>query len=93
MFLRGSRYETVETATLTRPDGSELRYKRLRLIDADPAQMTYVVQEGDRLDTIAWNVFRDPGMWWRIADANAGLVADGLTDTPGRALAVALPAR
>ena len=93
MFFRGSRYETVETATLERQGGGEIRYKRLRFVVTEPAQMAYVVQDGDRVDTVAWNVFRDPEMWWRIADANAGLVADGLTDTPGRVLAVALPVR
>jgi hypothetical protein len=93
MFFRGSRYEAVETATLTRPDGSEIRYKRLRPVVTEPAQMAYVVQDGDRIDTVAWNVFRDPEMWWRIADANADLVAEGLTDIPGRKLAIALPVR
>lgn len=93
MFFRGSRYETVETATLRRSDGGEVRYKRLRFVPAEPAQMAYVVQDGDRIDTVAWNVFRDPEMWWRIADANADLVAEGLTDRPGRVLAVALPVR
>ena len=93
MFLRGSRYEGVETATLKRPDGSEVRYKRLRLVVREPAQMAYVVQDGDRIDTVAWNVFHDALMWWRIADANADLAPDDLTDRPGRTLAVALPAR
>lgn len=93
MFFRGSRYEAVETATLSRADGREIRYKRLRTVVREPAQMLYVVQDGDRIDTVAWNVFRDAEMWWRIADANADLAADGLTDEPGRPLAVALPVR
>lgn len=93
MFFRGSRYEAIETATLKRPDGSEIRYKRLRPVLSEPARMVYVVQDGDRIDTVAWNVFRDAEMWWRIADANADLAADGLTDEPGRPLAVALPVR
>lgn len=93
MFFRGSRYEAIETATLKRPDGSEIRYKRLRPVLSEPARMVYVVQDGDRIDTVAWNVFRDAEMWWRIADANADLVADGLTDEPGRQLAVSLPVR
>ncbi len=93
MFFRGSRYEAVETATLRSADGGEVRYKRLRPVPAEPVQMAYVVQDGDRIDTVAWNVFRDPEMWWRIADANADLTPEGLTDTPGRVLAVALPVR
>jgi hypothetical protein len=93
MFFRGSRYEPVETATLTRPDGTEVRYKRLRFVVRPPAQLAYVAQEGDSLGTIAWTVFRDAEMWWRIADANADLSAEDLAAVPGRRLAVALPAR
>ena len=93
MFFRGSRYEPVETATLTTADGREVRYKRLRFVVRDPAPIAYVVQEGDRVDHVAWNVYRDPEMWWRIADANADLAADDLTAMPGRVLRVALPAR
>lgn len=93
MFFRGSRYEPVETATLTGANGTEIRYKRLRPVVREPAQIVYVVQDGDRIDTVAWNVFRDAEMWWRIADANADLAADDLADAPGRELAIALPTR
>lgn len=94
MFFRGSRYEPIETAALTTADGREVRYKRLRFVVRDLAPpLAYVVQEGDRVDHVAWNVYRDPEMWWRIADANADLVADDLAAVPGRVLRVALPAR
>jgi hypothetical protein len=93
MFFRGSRYEPVPTATLAGKNGRDVRYKRLRLVVREPAPITYLVQEGDRVDTVAWNVFRDAEMWWRIADANADLVADDLADVPGRALRLALPVR
>ena len=93
MFFRGSRYEPVETVSLTRRDAPEIRYRRLRFVVRQRAQIVYVVQEGDRIDQVAWNVFRDPDMWWRIADANADLVPDELTDLPGRRLFVALPTR
>jgi hypothetical protein len=93
MFFRGSRYEPVETATLVRRDGTEIRYKRLRAVIREPAQMLYLVQAGDRIDQVAWQVFRDPEMWWRIADANADLVPNELTERPGRRLGVVLPAR
>jgi hypothetical protein len=93
MFFRGSRYEPVETATLVRADGVEIRYKRIRFVVRDPPQMGHLVKDGDRLDTIAWQIFRDPEMWWRIADANADLDPDHLTEAPGRVLGVTLPVR
>lgn len=93
MFFRGSRYEPVETATLKDAGGQEVRYKRLRFVAREAAPLAYVVQEGDRIDQVAWNVYRDPEMWWRIADANADLVADDLATVPGRVLRIALPSR
>jgi hypothetical protein len=30
----------------------------------------YVVQAGDRFDTLAYKVFGDPTLWWQIADEN-----------------------
>ncbi|MFZ1425836.1 MAG: hypothetical protein WAS21_03590 [Geminicoccaceae bacterium] len=93
MFFRGSRYEPVPTAQLVREDGVEIAYKRIRFVRRDPAQMGHVVQDGERLDQIAWTVFRDPEMWWRIADANADLDPDALTERAGRVLGIALPLR
>jgi hypothetical protein len=93
MFFRGSRYEPVETATLVRPDGVESRYKRIRFVVRDTPQMGHVVADGERLDIVAWQVYRDPEMWWRIADTGADLDPDELTRTPGRVLGIALPVR
>jgi hypothetical protein len=34
------------------------------------------VVEGDRLDRIAWDQFRDPERYWRVCDANDALWPD-----------------
>jgi hypothetical protein len=93
MFFRGSRYEPVETTSLVRSDGVEIRYKKIRFVRRDPPQMGYVVKEHDRLDTISWQIYQDAEMWWRVADANAAIDPTELTDQPGRVLAIALPVR
>jgi|TARA_Y100000289_G_scaffold37480_1_gene36907 phage tail protein X len=32
---------------------------------------TYIItKEGDRLDNLAWEYYRDPSLWWIIARAN-----------------------
>lgn len=93
MFFHGSRYEPIETKTRVRSDGIELRYKKIRFVVREPTQLGHQVQDGERLDQIAWATFRDPQMWWRIADANAELDPRELTDVAGRVLGVALPLR
>lgn len=93
MFFRGSRYEPVPTTTLTRADGVEIAYKRIRFIVREAPQVAHVVEEGERLDQIAWVVYQDPESWWRIADANADLDPQALTDTAGRVLGLVLPLR
>lgn len=45
------------------------------------------VVQGDRLDTIASDIYGDPLQWWRIADANPSL-DDVLTLIPGTRLVV-----
>jgi hypothetical protein len=50
----------------------------------------HLVQSGERPDLLAWQVFRDAELYWRIADANAVTDPFELTDTIG--LRVRIPA-
>ena len=93
MFFRGSRYEPVPTATLVRADGVEIAYKRIRLVVRSAPQFAHVVEQGERLDSVAAAVYQDPESWWRIADANADLDPQALTASAGRVLGVVLPMR
>jgi nucleoid-associated protein YgaU len=34
------------------------------------AYSLYMVVAGDRLDTLAYNIYGDANLWWHIADAN-----------------------
>jgi hypothetical protein len=92
MFAKGSRYETVPDVVWTDPAGREIVYKRLRVIPSPgPAVQGYLVSGGDRLDLIAFRLYRDPEQFWRICDANDAMNPPDLTARPGRALRVALP--
>jgi hypothetical protein len=88
MFFRGSRYEAIPDAELTTPEGRTIRYKRVRFVPDPPALLARRVGEGERLDLIAFELYRDPEQFWRICDANRAFRPDTLTAAPGRVLAI-----
>jgi len=88
-FARGSRYERVPDGLYTARDGRQIRYKRLRTFPAAaPAQGFHAVAQGDRLDLISYDGYRDPEQYWRICDANGALRPDDLLAVVGRRLAI-----
>jgi len=100
MAAAASRYEGLETAGVTVPDGSggerEMRYLRRRT-PADAASTrvlaTHRVAPDDRLDLVAARYLGDPTAFWRVADANAALDPDDLVgpDAEGRDLVIPVP--
>jgi len=51
----------------------------------------YVVTGSDRPDSVAARSLGDALLYWRIADANAVLDPNALTDTLGRSIVIPLP--
>lgn len=94
LFAPNSRYQGIETSTLTTPDGRTIAYVRRRFCP-QPAQLaqiqTHVVTEGERLDVIAARYFNDPQLFWRVCDANGAMRPEDLTATLGRELRICLP--
>jgi hypothetical protein len=88
MFFEGSRYEDVAQLELTDWQGRVIRYKGIRFTPAAPALASHTVSQGERLDHLAQQYFRDPERFWRIADANAGMWADDLVAEPGHRLLI-----
>jgi hypothetical protein len=93
-FVPQSRYSGVPLAVLTqRPGEPRVVYVTRRFI---PAQSTmaiagrHLVTALDRPDSLAATYFGDPLLYWRIADANAVVDPNELTDTPGRRLDIPL---
>jgi nucleoid-associated protein YgaU len=90
VFFKGSRYETVETATFEGPDGRSMRFKKVRFIPPTPAPFGVGVTQGDRLDLIAQRMYEDPERFWRICDANLALWPDDLVEV-GRTIRIPAP--
>lgn len=88
MFFKGSRYEKTGDLTMKDAQGREVKYKRTRLIPNTEAKFGHLVHEGERLDHIAQDYFRDPERFWRIADANETLWPEGLTNKAGRVIVI-----
>lgn len=93
MFFRGSRYELVPTATLETADGRAIQYKRVRFVPPTEGTLPVTVQQGDRLDLIAWRVYRDPEQFWRLCDAAGAMRPEDLTAVPGTRLKAPVPVR
>ncbi len=95
LFAANSRYQGIETATLTTPDGRTIAYVRRRFIPqpGDLAQVqTHTVAQNDRLDVIAARYLADPELFWRICDANAAMRPEELVAAVGRVLRICLAA-
>jgi len=91
MFFRGSRYEHVPDAELTRADGRVVRYKRMRFPPPPGVGATGVAGEGMRPDLLAYRTLGDPEQFWRLCDANAVLRPVDLTADPGRPVRIPGP--
>jgi hypothetical protein len=93
MFDPTSRYIGLDTATLTLPDGREVRYVRRRFLPPAATGSVYAehtVVEGERLDHITARYLGDPELFWQLADINNAMQSDELVDEIGRKLRVSL---
>jgi hypothetical protein len=93
-FPPTSRYYGLETATLTTADRQVIVYLRRRFVpspDRFALLLEHVVSEGERLDQVTAQYLGDPEAFWRVADANAAMRPEALTETPGRRLRITLP--
>jgi hypothetical protein len=91
MFFRGSRYEHVPEAELTRPDGRTVRHKRMRFVPALDGPRATTVREGERPDLLAYRVLGDPEQFWQLCDVNRVSRPVDLTAVPGRPVRVPGP--
>jgi hypothetical protein len=88
MFFKGSRYASVETTSLVDDAGRVVTYKKVRFVPEPDPRYGYAVRAGDRLDNIAFEVFRDAEQFWRICDANRTMWSPELTERPGRIIGI-----
>ena len=94
IFAPNSRYQGIDTATLTTPDGRVIVFLRRRFVppvEEHALLQRHTVVEGERLDVIAAKYLGDPELFWRICDANSVLRPADLTDRPGLSIRIGLP--
>jgi hypothetical protein len=99
MFPITSRYYSTGTARLAAgEENGETRYivylKRRFLPQPGVLALLqeHVVTQDERLDNITARYLNDPELFWRVADANAAMRPDELTEHIGRRLRITLPA-
>jgi len=95
-FAPQSRYSGVPLALLERRPGAPgVPYVRRRFLP-DPGTLgvaaRHTVVDGDRPDLLGAKYLGDALLYWRIADANAVIDPNELTDRAGRRVDIALPA-
>ena len=94
MFDHTSRYYGLDVAATTTPGGRTLTYVRRRFVPrgADlPLLAETAVQQGERIDLVAYRTLGDPLAYWRVCDANDAMDPQELTSEPGRILRVPIP--
>jgi hypothetical protein len=93
-FPPTSRYYGIETVTVQLSATRSIAYLRRRFLPP-PERFAilkeHVVTDGERLDQVAAQELGDPEAFWRIADANAAMRPEELTEIPGRRLRITLP--
>ncbi len=87
MFLESSRYYYQKTVDVKIRNGKTIKALTLRQLPQTTGQ-PYDTKEGDRLDLSSQNKFKNPTMFWHIADANTELQANKLTAVPGKTIKI-----
>ena len=88
MFFNNSRYLNVRDYTVAGPTGAPVTVKRARPFAARDGTFQYTVKQGDRLDLLANTFYRDPRLWWMIAEANPDLMYPDDLLEPGLILTI-----
>ena len=70
MFSKLSRYRRLPDERTVDAQGRTLGSKSLRLLPEAPGDFRHTVEQGERLDHVAHEYYRQPRKWWRICDAN-----------------------
>ncbi|MEV0931270.1 hypothetical protein ACIBMX_22820 [Streptomyces phaeochromogenes] len=93
-YPRTSRYHDAEIGIHRRPDGTEVRYTKRRLlpplVETEDETQSHTVSSGERPDLLGQRYFGDPAQWWQIADANPVLDPRELTDEAGNVIEIPL---
>lgn len=70
MFGKSSRYRKVTDTIASDANGRSLIAKTARPLPETTGVFQHTIEEGDRLDHLAYKYYKNPAKWWRICDAN-----------------------
>ncbi|WP_435009539.1 hypothetical protein P12x_000797 [Tundrisphaera lichenicola] len=88
MFHPGSRYEDLETYAVTDGRGRTITLVKTRFIPPTPGVVGRRIVQQDRQDLLAMEFYRNPELYWRIADANEVIDPAELIDVIGSVIRV-----
>ncbi|MDB4923283.1 hypothetical protein [Mucilaginibacter sp.] len=93
-FSPGSRYYSIDTATMKDANGNDITYLRRRFLP--PADQFFQLQQhtvlqGERLDQVTDRYLGDPERFWQICDANNAMRPEELIEEPGSKIKITLP--
>lgn len=86
-----SRYYPVQTTQMEGPDAEPVIYLKRRFVPPPEhyaSHQQHIVQFGERLDNITAKYLADPEQFWQLADANAAMQPEELTEQSDRALRI-----
>lgn len=93
LFPATSRYNGIDTNTLTTAAGRNITYLKRRFLP-QPGRFALLqlhrVTVGERIDNITAQYLTDPGQYWRICDAN-NISNPTEAEQVGRTLRITLP--
>jgi hypothetical protein len=87
MFANNSRYVNLETVTGTDRSGRKVQAVKLRRLPATPGSPV-ITKDGNQLDVMSEERYRDATRFWHIGDANTELEVNNLVRTAGRVIRV-----
>lgn len=94
LFPPTSRYYSIETTVIERPNGEAIIYLKRRFVPAPEGfhvLKEHVVAKSERLDNVTALYLDDPEQFWRVCDANRAMIPRALVETEGRRLRITLP--
>jgi len=84
MFDPTSRYAPVADYNVTDAQGRTVTIKKIRFIPQVDAQISRRIEQPARPDLLAFEYYRAPEQFWRIADANSVMDPTELVAEPGK---------
>ncbi|MBU0965296.1 MAG: hypothetical protein KKA54_02835 [Proteobacteria bacterium] len=70
MFFKNSRYRQQPFAVTIDAKGRRFKSLTLRAAPETDGTFLHTIEQGDRLDHLAYKYYKAPRKWWRIVDGN-----------------------